>query len=717
MFSAARAGRGRAVRSGSCGTARTGTSRDPLSPNAVIQVPDKSVLCRKLGLGSAGRMRILVADQNALLLAAITATFGPHCDLVTATRRDVCIAQVEQHQFDVVVACDKLSDYTGLELLSEVGAISPDTLLIFAANPKRLNQLGKRLAVFGLFEALSYPITPRKLLDVLKRARQNLRTPSKPKVRHVVLESEWDTGVRLGLVERELQADAEVSGRTEHDVWPKRTEVAAAAPESPVVEADDFVFAGPPVVSPTSQPSPPPPRVESRSRTFDATPVAPQHANAHGTNATEVLEYEVKPVIPALTHDRGTIALDDEFIFASSQSVAVATSIEDAAAIEVEPAGLPVAEEPAPSIEDFCSNDPSFDVPEPPRWAEDGAANDTAYESKPAPPPYRRRGASDASSSGHVDGKPTSSESPTSVAYGPAHAPRTPEPASANGSQASNIERSSHTRSSQAGKAGGQAAKGASPDAPSPKAPSPKAPPQPKTRAQAVTTPAQRAAFERAVARRNAALGVATPAASGRARKGSKGGAKTEPTIQAGSMDSLFAGAPASDRPSNSLSHLARMASTKRPLAMNTSNRNTKGARPKRAVYAVGSGVAAVLILGVLSFELLRSSGGAEHHMPHAQATSTQLFSSRTMMLDNNAGSGVPQFGPPIQQGTPPSQDAPPANLPQAQTFDPNTAPEDPPPPPALEHPGPMEPPSEVHTGPPMGMIDAQGSDGAAQPE
>jgi hypothetical protein len=119
-------------------------------------------------------------------------------------------------------------------------------------------------------------------------------------------------------------------------------------------------------------------------------------------------------------------------------------------------------------------------------------------------------------------------------------------------------------------------------------------------------------------------------------------------------------------------------------------------------VYAVGSGLAAALILAVISFELHRNSREAEHHIAQAQATSTQLFSSRTLMLDNNEGSGVPRFGPPMQQGATPQDAAPP----EAQTFDPNNAPEDPPPPPPLEQPGPMEPPSEeVHTGPPQGMI------------
>src|SRR6185437_268010 len=88
---------------------------------------------------------------------------------------------------------------------------------------------------------------------------------------------------------------------------------------------------------------------------------------------------------------------------AASQSVSVCAGVEAARkthgpveVIEVEPAGVPLAQEPEPSIDDFCSNDPIFDAPEPPQWAEDGAANDTAYEGKPAAPSYGGRGAGEA---------------------------------------------------------------------------------------------------------------------------------------------------------------------------------------------------------------------------------------------------------------------------------------------------------------------------------
>jgi hypothetical protein len=183
-------------------------------------------------------------------------------------------------------------------------------------------------------------------------------------------------------------------------------------------------------------------------------------------------------------------------------------------------------------------------------------------------------------------------------------------------------------------------------------------------------------------------------------------------------MDGLFSGAVASERPSGSLSELAKMATRKRPLSGSSPNPNKSG-RPTRTVYAVGSGLAAAIILGVVTFELHRSSREAEHHLAqaNAQATNTQLFSSRTLMLDSNEGTGVPQFGPPVQQAAP-QQDAPPPDMPEAQNFDPTEAPEDPPPPPPLEQPGPMEPPSEdVHTGPPLGMMPGADSDIRPPPE
>jgi hypothetical protein len=120
-------------------------------------------------------------------------------------------------------------------------------------------------------------------------------------------------------------------------------------------------------------------------------------------------------------------------------------------------------------------------------------------------------------------------------------------------------------------------------------------------------------------------------------------------------------------------------------------------------VFAVSSGLAAVLILGVLSFELLRNSGEeAEKHMPHAQAQaqSMEIFSPAPTLLAKGEGSNAAQLAapppPPQEEQTGPPPGSP--IQPQAVEYDPNTAPPDPPPPPVLEHPGPTEPPQPPYT-------------------
>jgi type IV secretory pathway VirB10-like protein len=174
---------------------------------------------------------------------------------------------------------------------------------------------------------------------------------------------------------------------------------------------------------------------------------------------------------------------------------------------------------------------------------------------------------------------------------------------------------------------------------------------------------------------------------------------RAKPTIQLGSTAGVFTGLPMSGHPSSkSLSDLAKMATSKRPLADPKVGKAGK-AVPTRAVFVVGSGLAAVLVLGVLSFELLRHSGEAEHHMPHAQALSTQVFSPSATLVASSDG-GPAQLVPPPQAEQPP-QNVPP-DQPEAQAFDADTAPPDPPPPPVLEHPGPSEPPSA----PTMGNTD-----------
>jgi CheY-like chemotaxis protein len=572
-------------------------------------------------------MRILVADQNALLLAAIAATFGRHCEVVTATRRDACMEHVEQRKFDVVVACEKLADYTGLELLSEVEAVSPATLRIFAARPENLKRLGKRLDFFGLLGTLSYPIDARKLLLALKAARARLPArPKPPKVRHVVLETEWDTGERLALLEQEIEA--------------------SPAPAASSVEATFEV-------------------------SFDENP-SRLNVTSHEPPAADA------PPALEVSFDENPIQSAPVAVAAEKPVTAVATN-------------EPVEEEPPPADARDAQS---------PSYSDDDAANDDAFSGEPARAPAPMAKHRSANSPAAQPTEPRAARAPASAKVtSPAAQPAGPKQAVASGSAATTpaATKASATKTSATTSARKYGAKG------------------PRPRIPTVPTAAQREAFQRALARRNAAV-AAGKDFSGRGnkaagRRGSNVGglrANADPVAGLGTgagADTRFSasthfgvpggsgpGAMASP-PSQSLAALARMATSKRPLPGSA----RRGAQPKRGVV-VGSGIAALLLVGVVSFELLRASPPVDHGR-HSHAATVQLFgpTNSTLMADRSA-SPPPVFSAPSREPAFVPAPAPTssAGLPQPQSFNPDTAPPDPPPPPALERPGPMEPPSRA---------------------
>jgi hypothetical protein len=135
-------------------------------------------------------MRVLVAGRNASLLAAIARTFTN--DLHTATAASVaeCMNLLGETEFDLVIACEKLADGSGLQVLSHVAMNSPDTLRIFAARPATLHALKGELGLFGLFRTLPYPIDMRKLSAAIKLGQGCLEGEVPLSIRHVVLQDD-----------------------------------------------------------------------------------------------------------------------------------------------------------------------------------------------------------------------------------------------------------------------------------------------------------------------------------------------------------------------------------------------------------------------------------------------------------------------------------------------------------------------------------------------
>ncbi len=148
-------------------------------------------------------MRVLVAGRHAKVLAVTASTFATDVKFETATTRAESLALLNRFGFDLVIACERLGDGSGLEVLSQVAVNSPNSLRMFAARPKTLQLLKGELGMFGLFRTLPYPIDFRRLWAALSLARScclenQTRTPPARRPgdggRHVMLESSWLPG-------------------------------------------------------------------------------------------------------------------------------------------------------------------------------------------------------------------------------------------------------------------------------------------------------------------------------------------------------------------------------------------------------------------------------------------------------------------------------------------------------------------------------------------
>jgi CheY-like chemotaxis protein len=146
-------------------------------------------------------MRVLVTGRNAKVLAQAAGALASDLTMVTATSKADALDLLGQNQFDLVLACERLGDGSGLEVLSHVAVNTPNTLRIFAARPATLELLKGELGLFGLFRALPYPINFRQLWAAIQLARscdttEDVALPPRapqpiPQVRHVVLDGDW----------------------------------------------------------------------------------------------------------------------------------------------------------------------------------------------------------------------------------------------------------------------------------------------------------------------------------------------------------------------------------------------------------------------------------------------------------------------------------------------------------------------------------------------
>ena len=100
------------------------------------------------------------------MLEAVARAF----EVDVATSKATCIDLLRANEFDVMVACERLTDGSGLELLGQAAKRWPSMVRILAIEPGRQALLRGKLGPFKLSDTISYPIEEEQLEAALERA-------------------------------------------------------------------------------------------------------------------------------------------------------------------------------------------------------------------------------------------------------------------------------------------------------------------------------------------------------------------------------------------------------------------------------------------------------------------------------------------------------------------------------------------------------------------
>jgi hypothetical protein len=132
-------------------------------------------------------MKTLLADIDRAMLQHCVARIGGRQQLSLATSKAQAMEMLRQGSgYEVIVACERLEDGSGLALLDDVRAPWPHLTRVFCIDPHRLALVRNRLSALRLRHTLSYPLIPAKLellLMHLLRANMTAASRSRPPLR------------------------------------------------------------------------------------------------------------------------------------------------------------------------------------------------------------------------------------------------------------------------------------------------------------------------------------------------------------------------------------------------------------------------------------------------------------------------------------------------------------------------------------------------------
>jgi TonB family protein len=108
-------------------------------------------------------MRVLLVDHDSEGLEAISRAIRGVLELDCVTSKGDALLLLRQNTYDVLIACERCVDGSGLDLLGRTTRTAVPLKRIFAAAPDRLQLLGPRLAPFKVQRTIAYPIDLEEL--------------------------------------------------------------------------------------------------------------------------------------------------------------------------------------------------------------------------------------------------------------------------------------------------------------------------------------------------------------------------------------------------------------------------------------------------------------------------------------------------------------------------------------------------------------------------
>jgi len=133
-------------------------------------------------------MRVLLVDHDSESLETITRAIRGVLELDCVTSKGDALLLLRQNTYDVLIACERCVDGSGLDLLGRTTRTAVPLKRIFAAAPERLQLLGPRLAPFKVQRTINYPIDLEELWLAIAQVTSGPNDETDGTIERVVLD-------------------------------------------------------------------------------------------------------------------------------------------------------------------------------------------------------------------------------------------------------------------------------------------------------------------------------------------------------------------------------------------------------------------------------------------------------------------------------------------------------------------------------------------------